>query len=329
MKQGAGDSPPVPLPPREGHERGDREEHALERVAERAHGEDQHGHDEANAIRASAPPFDRSLHATRFCPDFEHDSGDEYRRRPASATGKTSQPRREYTRREARAPRAPRRNRMWGVLKPAGEQRPTTTEQPPPRRSTPRSSAAPRRSRRVLRRELPRVVHFHAEHVRSGHLHGLVVLVGVDVPGREAREQSTASNAAYRALPSVSGRFGGGGGGSGSAGFVETRGLCACPRVRLLLLRRDPPAPSRRPAPTPNDPSHLPSRNRRDTSRTPPSSTIPARRRWRRRSPPTPPPWWAWRWRARERTTARMAWSRAGGVRVRGCSKGSWRPRGE
>ena len=130
-------------------------------------------------------------------------------------------------------------------MKPAGERRPTTTEQPPRPVGPPRAQVRrQRRSRRVLRRELPRVVHFHAEHVRGGHLHGLVVLVGVDVPGRETREQSNREQRGVQSAPSVSGRFfGGGGGGSGSAGFVRRADYvrapaCASSSSAGILQRR-------------------------------------------------------------------------------------------
>ena len=67
--EGAGDSPPVPPRPREGHERGDREEARLERVAERAHGEDQHGPRRGQRDSSIRPRrLTRSLHVTRFCP---------------------------------------------------------------------------------------------------------------------------------------------------------------------------------------------------------------------------------------------------------------------
>ena len=68
--EGAGDSPPVPPRPRERHERRDREEARLERVAERAHGEDQHGPRRRQRDSSIRPRrLTRSLRP-RFCPRF-------------------------------------------------------------------------------------------------------------------------------------------------------------------------------------------------------------------------------------------------------------------
>ena len=196
------ETPPVPPRPRSVTSAATARRHASSELLNGARRRPARATTRPTRFEHPPPPFDPiSSRDPILSPILNTTRRTNTRRRPASTTAKTSPASARGTPRRERRPRR-RRDRIPPVFEPrrrdANSAAPTAT----PRRST-RAQVRRRGPRRRLRGELPRVVHFQTQHVRGGHLHGLVVLVGVDVPGREAREQSNNEQRGVRRAPSV------------------------------------------------------------------------------------------------------------------------------